>query len=216
MPKARTVGIYRPRQVADAYAKLSTYLQHVMLDPRVQFRGKLDSVFASMDPWSAAWMKKEHALFVSSHGKKGTPYHQIAVRFRPGDWRAADETRVRGKVVAKPGPKGSLQIDFTYVAAYWLQPRAGGAPRAIAVRLEGTTYFYGNGPSKVGKLQANFLGTTSTSGVCGSRWPDPEYIEAWTDETQAQGSAMPVVGSGDLTDPEAALPNGCFTDTSGF
>ncbi len=216
MPKARTVGIYQPRQVADAYAKLATYLQHVMLDPRVQFRGKLDSVFASMNPRSVTWIKQQHALFQKSGGKKGYPYGQVAVRFRPGDWRAADATRVRGKVTAKPGTQGSLELDFVYVAAYWLQPRAGGAARAVAVRLEGTAYFYGNGPRKVDRLQAGFLGMTSTAGVCGSSWPDPEYVEAWTDLTKAGGSSGDVVGTGDLTDPDATLPTGCIHDTSGF
>lgn len=215
MPKARTVGIYRPRQVADAYAKLSTYLQHVMLDPRVQFRGKLDPVFATMDPYSASWIKKQHALFQKTQGKKGHAYDQAAVRFRPGDWVAADTTRVRGKVAAKPGPNGALEIDFTYVAAYWVQPHVGGAPRGVAVRVEGITYFFGNGPRKVGRLQAGFLGTTSTAAVCGSGWKYPDYTEAWTDMTKAGGLAT-ATAAVDPTDPDATVPDGCFINTSGF
>jgi len=215
MPKGKQVGIYRSRQVADAYDKLAVYLRHVMLDPRVQFQGKLDPVFATMTTHSVSWIKSQHALFVSSHGKKGYPYAQVAVRFHPGDWKAAAATRVRGKTTAKVGPKGALELDFTYVAAYWLQPRAGGAPRAIAVRLEGTTYFYGRGSTKVDRLQAGFLGIMSSAGACNSPWKYPEYLEAWTDLTQSGGSGAPV-GSGDMTDPDASLPSGCFHDTSGF
>lgn len=215
MPKARTVGIYQPRQVADAYAKLAVYLQHVMLDPRVQFRGKLDPVLATMDGRSVSWIKKQHALFVSTHGKKGYPYSQVAVRFVPGQWRAAAATRVRGKVTAKPGPNGALELDFVYVAAYWVQPRSGGAERAIAVRIDGTTYFFGNGPRKVTRLQTGFFGTTSTAAVCGSTWKYPDYTEAWTDETQAGGTST-ATAAVDPTDPDATVPDGCFINTSGF
>lgn len=215
MPKARTVGIYQPRQVADAYTKLATYLQHVMLDPRVQFRGKLDPVFATMDGHSVSWIKQQHALFQKTHGKKGHAYDQAAIRFRPGDWLASAATRVRGKVTAKPGPDGALEIDFVYVAAYWLAPRAGGDPRAVAVRIDGTTYYYGNGPRKVSRLQTGFFGTTSTAAVCGSTWKDPDYTEAWTNMTKANGTGG-ATAAVDPTDPDATVPDGCFINTSGF
>ena len=215
MPKGKQVGIYRPRQVADAYDKLAVYLRHVMLDPRVQFQGKLDPVFATMSSHSVSWIKDQHALFVKTKGKKGYAYSGVAVRFRPGDWRAADATRVRGKTTTKVGPNGALELDFTYVAAYWLQPKAGGDPRAIAVRLEGVTYFYGKGSSKVDRLQAGFLGIMTSASACGSGWKYPDYAEAWTDMTKAQGGGT-ATAAGDMTDPDAKLPTGCIHDTSGF
>ena len=218
VPKASSVGIYRAQQVADAYSKTRAYLREVLLDPHVLYQGALAPVYATMDAYSVTWIKGQRALWAKTHGKKGSPSSAVAVRFRPGDWRAAADTRVRGKVKASIGPSGVLRIDFTYVAAYWLVPRGDGEARTIAVRVEGEAQFYGNGPQRVTRLYGGLLGISSTAAVCNSKWKWPDFTEAWRDPQSAPVSGLPVAdGSWDMSDPDATPPPGrCFQDTSGF
>jgi hypothetical protein len=218
MPRARQVGIYGPAQVAEAYRKTASYIAAIMLNHRVLYQAKLDPVFAALAPPSVTWLKSQHARSVSTHGKSGLSWAQVAVRFHPGDWKAAAETRIRGKVSPTIYKDGSLEIAFTYVAAYWLVPSGGGAPRTIAVRIEGGTYFRGRGAAHVTGTYAGGLGVTSSANVCGSDWAYPDFTEAWTDpDSVTVASAPPVTGSVDLSDPDATMPPGrCFTDTSGF
>jgi hypothetical protein len=204
--------------VAEAYRKTATYIAAIMLNHRVLYQAKLDPVFAALAPSTVTWLKSQHARSVSTHGKSGMTWADVAVRFRPGDWKAAAETRIRGKVSPTIYKDGSLEIAFTYVAAYWLVPSSGGAARTIAVRVEGSTYFRGRGATHVTGVYAGGLGVTSSANVCGSAWAYPDFTEAWADpESVPVASAPPVTGSVDMSDPNATMPHGpCFQDTSGF
>ncbi len=218
MPRATRVGIYRVAQVAEAYRKTASYIAAIMLNHRVLYQAKLDPVFAALAPSTVTWLKSQHARSVTTHGKSGMTWAQVAVRFRPGDWKAAAETRIRGKVSPTIYKDRSLEIAFTYVAAYWLVPSSGGAARTIAVRVEGGTYFRGRGAAHVTGINVGGLGVTTSAAVCGSGWAHPDYTEAWADpESVPVASAPAVGGSVDMSDPNSTLPAGkCFQDTSGF
>lgn len=216
-PKATQVGIYRPAQVKAAYAVTERYLRAALLDPRVTYKGKLDPVFATLGTQSTAFLKKQHARATATKGKKGVYWDSVANRFHVGDWKAAAEVRVKGRMKPRIGKQGSLVVGFTYVAAYWLVPAEGGEARTIAIRRRGDIYFLGNGPSGVGPPGYGGSGYTSTASVCGSTWPYPDYVQAWIDQdsvvTPSKGTPDESFDVGDLDAPD---PTGCFQDTSGF
>jgi hypothetical protein len=216
-PKPVQVGVYRPVQVKDAYAKLTAYLKVAVLDPRVTYQGRLEPVWAVLPPESENFFKSQHKLFTASEGAKGFGYDSVANRFYPKDWKGAREVRVRSKFTPTVAKNGALRIAFVVVAAYWMQPRAGGPGRTIVVRRTGEADFYGRGSSSAGPMYAGGSGYVSTASVCGADYPHDDYLEAWTDEAAAPVvSPSAVVGTFDPTDPEAADPDGCFTDTSPF
>ena len=200
-----------------AYAATERYLRAALLDPKVTYKGKLDPVFATLGSQSTAFLKKQHARATATKGKKGVYWDSVANRFHVGDWKAAAEVRVKGKMKPRIGKQGSLVVGFTYVAAYWLVPAKGGEPRTIAIRRRGDIYFLGNGPSGVTPPGYGGSGYTSTASVCGSTWPYPDYVQAWIDKdavvTPSQDTPDESFDVGDLDAPE---PTGCFEDTSGF
>ena len=218
LPKAHQVGIYRTAQVAAAYRMTEKYLAAAVFDPRVLYRSQVDPALVTLGSSFPAFAKKQHALWVSSHGKKGVNWLWLVTRFHPGDWKAAAETRSRGRISTATVHGGNLRVSFVVAAAYWLVPAKGGAARTIAVRREGYLDFTGYGPTNVWMTQWDNAYVSSAS-VCGSNWKYPEYLEAWTNVDAVASTALP--GSApafDLTDPNATPPpgKGCFTDTSGF
>lgn len=216
-PKATQVGIYRAAQVRAAYDATERYLRAALLDPRVTYRGKLDPVFATLGSRTTAFLRTQQARATATKGKKGIYWDSVANRFHVGDWRAAAEVRVKGRMTPRIGKQGSLVVGFTYVAAYWLVPAAGGEPRTIAIRRRGDMYFLGDGPSGVTEPSYGGSSYTSTASVCGSTWPYPDYVQAWPNEDAV---LTPSIGtpdeSFDVGDLDAADPTGCFQDTSGF
>ena len=216
-PRAKQVGIYRPAQVQEAYSDVARYLQVALLDPRVLYRGSLQPVLATLGPQSSQWLHQQVALGTKTKGKQGIGWDSVANRFHVGDWRAAAEVRVKGRMRASSNRSGDLVVRFVYVAAYWLVPAKGGSPRTIAVRRTGDMYFLGNGPSHVTDPNYGGSGYTSTAGVCGSTWPYPQFVEAWVDRGSVPVvSPSPVTTTFDPTDVNAADPTSCYTDTSGF
>ena len=215
MPRGKQVGIFRPAQVADALKKSKAYLVAATIDPSVVFRGKLTPVFATLGSSSVTWLKQ-----VYSHKSKPSTWILLANRFRPGDWRAAAEVRLRGKTVMSQNWGDSLEIYLVWVAAYWVVPAHGGAPHTIAVRREIALRFAGQGPSHVGPAEIGELYSASTTdAVCGAAWPYPDYLEAYVDRSAAPVlSPSPATTTWDPTDPDAPPVDGpgCFTDTSGF
>ena len=215
-PNAKQVGIYRPAQVQDAYNTTAKYLYAALLDPRVTYKGKLDPVFATLGASATRFLKEQHARAKATDGKKGIFWDSVANRFRPGDWRAAAEVRVKGRMKARVDGEGRLVIGFTYVA-YWLVPAKGGEPRTIAIRRNGDMYFIGNGPTRVSTPGYGGSGYTSTASVCESDWPYPDYVQAWVDPSAVVGGSSGTPDqSFDVGDLDAPEPTGCFQDTSGF
>jgi hypothetical protein len=216
-PKGRQVGIYRPRQVSDAYARTSAYLKVALLDPRVVYRAKLDPVFAVLGTATTQWLKQQHARGTATKGKQGIAWDWIANRFHVGDWKASPEIRLKGRMRATQNSRGELVVHFVYVAAYWLVPAKGGAARTVAIRRTGDIYFVGNGSRRV--TPPNYGGSTwtSTASVCGASWPYRDFVEAWTDPRSVDVvSPSPINTSFDAGDLDAPDPTGCFHDTSGF
>lgn len=215
MPRATQVGIFRPKQVAEALAKTKAYLVAATVTPRVVFRGQLPPVFATLAPSSVTWMKQQHAKKADP-----TPWTAIANRFRPGDWRAAAEVRLRGKVTTSPGDQQTLNVHAVYVAAYWLVPAKGGTPHTVAVRREIVLRFYGRGSSHVSAAEiATWYGAISSDSVCGATWRYPDYLQAYADRSAVPvATPSAITGTWDPTDPDApaSVGQGCFTDTSGF
>jgi len=215
-PKAARTGIFGKVQVADAYRRTARYLEAALLDPRVVSRGKLQPVFDALGPVSTRYVKQQHAS--GALDAEGEPYSWafVANRFRPQDWKAAPEVRVKGRMTAKA--KGDrLSVTFIYVAAYWLEPRGEGAARTVAVRRTGTVDFYGSGATSAGPMYFGGSGWTTTSGVCGSDWAYPDYLEAWVEAPDVPAGSAGTT-PWDPTDVDAAPPpgNGCYRDTSGF
>lgn len=215
-PKAARTGIFSKVQVADAYRRTARYLEAALLDPRVVSKGKLQPVFDALGPVSTTYVKQQHKT--GALDSEGEPYSWafVANRFRPQDWKAAPEVRVKGRMTAKA--KGDrLSVTFVYVAAYWLEPRGFGAARAVAVRRTGTVDFYGSGATSAGPMYFGGSSWTTTSGVCGSDWAYPNYLEAWVEAPDVV-VASPATTPWDPTDVDAAPPSGtgCFRDTSGF
>ena len=216
-PKGRQVGIYRPRQVSDAYARTSAYLKVALLDPRVVYRAKLDPVFAVLGTSSTRWLKQQQALGTASKGKQGIGWDEVANRYHVGDWKASPEIRVKGRMSATQDSQGQLVVHFVYVAAYWLVPSKGGAARTVAIRRTGEVYFMGNGTRRVTPPNYGGSSYTSTASVCGSSWPYRDFVEAWTDPRGVDiVSPSPINTSFDAGDLDATDPTGCFHDTSGF
>ncbi|MFN8156118.1 MAG: hypothetical protein U0R68_01760 [Candidatus Nanopelagicales bacterium] len=214
-PKAARIGIYRTGQVKAAYAMVVAYLTKAQMDPRVTFQGKMDPVLATLGPGFPSHAKSKHALWVKTKGKKGFAWVDLANRFHPGDWKAAAQTRAKGRISKAVIKNGYLRIPYVFTTAYWVKPTKGGVARAIAIRRSGYLQFEGYGPRGVwmNEWLSNY---TSSASVCGSDWKQPDYLEAWinVDAVPHQGgSPLP---SYDLTDPDAPDPDGCFTDTSGF
>ena len=109
-PKAEQFGIYRPAQVRAAYAATERYLRAALLDPKVTYKGKLDPVFATLGSQSTAFLKKQHARATATKGKKGVYWDSVANRFHVGDWKAAAEVRVKGRMKPRIGKQGSLVV----------------------------------------------------------------------------------------------------------
>lgn len=181
----------------------------------MQFRGKLDPVLPPMDGRSVSWIKKQHALFVSTHGKKGYPQPgRRAVRPRPVAGRSGYPRARQGDREA--GAERALELDFVYVAAYWVQPRSGGAERAIAVRIDGTTYFLRQraaqgDPAADGVLRDDVDGSRLRVDV------EVPGLHRGVDSTVTQaGGTSSATAAVDPTDPDATVPDGCFINTSGF
>ena len=212
-PKAARVGIFSKAQVADAYAQAQAYLRTAMLDPAVVSKGELDPVFDAIGPYSTTWVKQQHAA--TKGGTSALPWTYLANRFRPQDWEPNPEVRVKGRMKAQ-AYGGRLRIDFRYVAAYWLEPRGPGIGRAVAVRRDGYMEFAGDGPRKAGPMFYGGSGWTITSGVCGSGWRYPNYLEAWVQTPK--GAAPAPTATWDPTDVDSDGPSGatCFVDPSGF
>ena len=216
-PAAHQVGIYRRPQVREAYAHTVRYLEVALLDPAVLFRGRLDPVLAVLGPQSTSWLKRQHALGVRTRNKQGIGWDQVANRFHVGDWKASPEIRVRGRIIATQDSQGQLVVSFVYVAAYWLVPAQGGAARTIAIRRSGRMYFLGQGASHVTDPNYGGSGYVSSSSVCGSAWPYPDFVEAWIDKGSVHvASPSPATSAYDPTDVNAPDATTCFTDTSGF
>ncbi|MFN8147762.1 MAG: hypothetical protein U0R76_09885 [Candidatus Nanopelagicales bacterium] len=215
-PAARSVGIYRTVQVKAAYAMTVAYLSKALLDPRVNFKGEINQVLATLGPGFPAHARKQHALWVKSHGAKGFGWVDIANRFHPGDWRADAQTRAKGRIGLATIKSGYLRVPFVFTTAYWLAPAKGGEPRAIAIRRYGYLEFEGYGPRKVW-MRSWSSGYISSASVCGSTWKETDYLEAWTNVHAVPHNdlASPEPGF-DIGDPDATEPVGCWTDTGGF
>jgi len=216
-PKPRQVGVYRPVQVAAAYDVVIRYLRAAMLDHRVVYKGKLDTVLAATGTDTATWLKAQQKLGTKTKGAKGIHWDSVANRFHIGDWKAAAEIRAKGRMYATQVKDGTLEVHFVYVAAYWLVPAKGGAARTIAIRRSGSMLFAGNGPNRVTQPSFGGAGYTSSASVCGAAWPFPDFVEAWVDPGEAKVvSPSPADSPYDPTDINAPDATGCFTDTSGF
>ena len=163
-----------------------------------------------------SYAKQQHALYVSSHGKKGVNWLWLATRFHPGDWKAGAETRSRGVLSAAQIHSGKLRVPFVLTAAYWLVPTKGGAARTVAVRRYGYLDFVGQGPNGI-FLSAWNNSWISSASLCGSTWKFPEYVQAWTSfDGVPDDAGMSAKPTFDIGDPKASTPQGCWTDTSGF
>lgn len=215
-PAARQVGIFRPAQVREAYAVTAAYLRAAMLDPRVLYKGDLKPVLATFGPVTRAFLKKQVAAGAVSPAD-GIGWDQVANRFHPGDWRAAPEIRIKGRMRAI-AQDSSLQITFVYVAAYWVVHGRDSAAQTITIRREGAITFYGKGSGHAGEPYYGGSSYTSSASVCGASWPYRNYVVAWTNRHQVPGaSAAAPSSTWDPTDVDAqpAAP-GCFHDASGF
>lgn len=217
-PKAVRVGNFGPHQVSDAYSKVIDYLKAATLDPAVVFHGKLEPVFATLGSETTAWVHKQYDLAKSSKGKKGSYWSGLANRFRPSDWKTATEIRVKNKFKAGPGDNsGELKVHFVNITAYWLTPKQGGEPRAVLIVRQGDVYFYEVGSSTVTPPNLGGSGWTSTASVCGSRWNDVDFVEAWPNPREVPTASKLVDAPGyDPTNPDAPQPKGCWTDKSPF
>ena len=217
-PKAVRVGNFGPHQVSDAYSKVIEYLKAATLDPAVVFHSELKPVFATLGSETTAWVHKQHDLAKSSKGKKGNYWAALANRFRPADWNAATEIRVKNKFTAGPGDnRGELKVHFVNITAYWLTPKKGGEPRAVLIVRQGNVYFYEVGSSTVTPPNLGGSGWTSTASVCGSHWKDPEFVEAWTNPMQVPTASKSVNAPDyDPTDLNAPPPKECWNNTSSF
>ena len=219
-PMGVRVGRFGPHQVNDAYAKVIAFLEVATLDGRVVFQGQLQPVFDAIGPDNTRWVKQQHQKGKASHWTDGSSWAVLVNRFRPGDWRASKDTRVRLKMTALKGRSADeLKIHYVDITAYWLEPKAGGDHRTVAIRREGDIFFYEAGTSTVSPPNVGFSSYTSTAGACNANWKDHNYLEAWVTRPVETGPPSPApTQTWDPTDPDAPIPTGegCYTDTSGM
>jgi hypothetical protein len=215
LPEARRTGAYSAAQVREAARATRAYLEAAMLDERVLFDSKLKPVLRTMDRDSREQATAEVAADREKpDGDDSLRWTSFANRFRPGDWTADDEVRIRGRMKPTIGEQGLLEMTYVFVAAYWMQPSTGGPWVPVAVRREGSAYFRTDGRG-VTKPWIGGDGITTSRSVCGSDWPYPQYLEAWADLDGVATASVAPLPAKDLSDPETTL-DACFTDTSGF
>lgn len=198
-PAAKPVAGYFVAQVADAYAKTARYLKVAMLDRRVLYDGALAPVHKTLLPASAR--------------AKGDPT-RLANRFRPGVAPASPSVRVNGFMASRGGPRGSLLVDYTYVATYAL--RTTGNPELVAVRRRGTLWYDAAGPRAVTPPWLYRGGASTDHSRCGVHWPHEGYLEVYlstTEGTRPTDVPLSPLPTFNMLDPKAKDPTSCFDNT---
>lgn len=208
-PAAGAVGPYAKAQVADAYARTARYLRAAMLDRAVLWTGDLAPVHATLSPASVrAQAREDDAAY-------------LANRFPSSVRPSSQSVRVNGEMTAKPGERGTLWVEFAYVATYAVRPAGGGETQLVAIRREGTLEYRAAGAARVTAPWVYLTTYVSDhSSGCEGKNPAPGYLDVRLGDARRQakppprGSYPPV----NMLDPRATFPpgEGCFTNTGKF
>jgi hypothetical protein len=203
-PAPKPVGAYGTAQVADAYARTVRYLRAAMLDRAVLWNGGVAPVDATLAPASARRYADDPSY--------------LANRFPRSVRPASPSVRVNGEMAAKPGPRGVLRVEFSYVATYAVRPAKGGPTELVAIRRYGTFEYERATAATVTAPWAYEVTYIGDHAPCGAKNRFPGYLEVVLDS--ARTSARPVephspYPSFDVLDPRAPLPpeKTCFTNT---
>lgn len=211
-PQATPVGRYSRAEVESAYAATSDFLRAALLDKRVTFGGKLAPLFDTLSADSVGALQKRIAAEAGDRTRTAMTWALVANRFDPQEWNAADEVRVQGvmKPVARPD---GLDVEFTYVASYYVVPRTGGVPMVLTIKRDGVLTFYLEGKGYLGRAWWSGGGYASDTSICGKPWEHPEFVEARNLRNEPRtGLPTPANESNNLGDPTQPLPDGCFRD----